>query len=459
MAGPHAPAGRVYKRNTISDQQKRRESALKRQNESRWDSQQHARRLAASALSLSSSSEEPAEVNLRQEEELHVLPEQPLVEPTISAVNDHVDEDLPAQAKEEEEEDDEEAASTAPNWKRLDDVCFQQATKLKGARARQWFAHQLMLPEWMIDIPPRLKSEWYVLPRPAGKRCLVVSSNGTTVSRLRNGRILHCFPSALPNGARTKSVSGPGQMFCILDCIFHEADQSYYVIDMICWRGYSLYDCSVEFRFFWLNSKLAETGACDPPSTYHRYQFHVVPIYDCDRAGLQDAYNGPLSYIRDGLLFCNRHAHYELGLTPLSLVWKDENCSQYLLDTDSNGIVPIQQHVVLELQEDGSVSTIDDPPVILASMPQQFLQQNEKHLKPGSLLRFAVGDQGLHIIDGKPLVADLHFQGAMTHARAFADSCSKILFQYAARHSPLTFEDLLSSVDLDDEESDTIMEG
>lgn len=208
MAGPHAPAGRVYKRNTISDQQKRRELALKRQSESRRDSQQHARRLAASALSLSSSSEEPVEVNLRQEEELHVLPEQPLDELTISAVNDHVDEDLPAQAKEEEEEE-EEAASTAPNWKRLDGVGFQEATRLKGAKARQWFAHQLMLPEWMIDIPPRLKREWYVLPRPAGKQCLVVSSNGTTVSRLRNGRILHCFPSALPNGARTKKCCWP----------------------------------------------------------------------------------------------------------------------------------------------------------------------------------------------------------------------------------------------------------
>ena len=85
---------------------------------------------------------------------------------------------------------------------------------------------------------------------------------------------------------------------------------------------------------------------------------------------MQNAYNGPLPYIRDGLLFYNRHAHYELGLTPLSLVWKDTNCSQYFLDTDSHGIVPTQQQVVLELKEDGIIGTIDDPPVILARMPQ-----------------------------------------------------------------------------------------
>lgn len=66
----------------------------------------------------------------------------------------------------------------------------------------------------------------YVLARPAGERCIVVSSNGTTVSRLRNGRILHCFPSALPNGARTRGVAASSQVFCILDCIFHKVQMS-----------------------------------------------------------------------------------------------------------------------------------------------------------------------------------------------------------------------------------------
>lgn len=40
-----------------------------------------------------------------------------------------------------------------------------------------------------------------------------------------------------------------------------------------------------------------------------------------------------------------RHAHYQAGITPLALVWKDENCSQYVLDTDSKGQVPNQQQV------------------------------------------------------------------------------------------------------------------
>ncbi|CAM8896126.1 unnamed protein product [Rhodiola kirilowii] len=124
-----------------------------------------------------------------------------------------------------------------------------QASRLKGPEARKWFAKQLMIPEWMIDVPDRLNHDWYVFARPAGKRCFVVSSKGTTVSRLRNGAVLHHFPSALPSGSRKKTVSDPSQSYSVLDCIFHELDQTYYVIDMVCWRGYSLHYCTAEFRF------------------------------------------------------------------------------------------------------------------------------------------------------------------------------------------------------------------
>jgi snurportin-1 len=80
-----------------------------------------------------------------------------------------------------------------------------------------------------------------------------------------------------------------------------QADETYYVVDMICWRGYSLYDCTAEFRFFWVNSKLAETSAGD-----HEYRFSAVPIYECTLEGLQAAYSGSTPYIKDGLLFYNK---------------------------------------------------------------------------------------------------------------------------------------------------------
>ncbi|XP_072961428.1 uncharacterized protein [Typha angustifolia] len=392
---------RPFKRPAISDQQRRREVALLRQSQHRSDSQNRARHLASSLLSL------------------HGPPE-PEHEP--------------------ESEPDPEPESGSP----ARDLDVVRAAKLKGSEARKWFARQLMLPEWMIDVPPHLDRDWYVFSRPAGKRCFVVSSNGTTVSRLRNGSILHHFPSLLPNGARTKDNSGPAHSYSILDCIFHEPDETYYVIDMVCWRGYSLYDCSAEFRFFWLNSKLTETGACNPPSAYHRYRFSIVPIYDCNPMGLHAAYSGAVPYAKDGLLFYNKHAHYQTGNTPLTLVWKDGMCSQYFLDTDSKGQIPTLQQIVLELQDDGKLTTSDDPPVVFGCFDGDIVQKSG--LQSGNLLRFAINDETVSLVEGKLEISNLQFLGKANRARAFADSHSKVLFQYAARHSPLRIEDLSASL-------------
>lgn len=87
-----------------------------------------------------------------------------------------------------------------------------------------------------------------------------------------------------------------------------QPDQTYYVIDMVCWAGFSLYECTAEFRFFWLNSKLVEVGACDTPSSFHKYRFATVPVYNCDQEGLQTAYTGPVPCVKDGLLFYNKSA-------------------------------------------------------------------------------------------------------------------------------------------------------
>jgi hypothetical protein len=56
-----------------------------------------------------------------------------------------------------------------------------------------------------------------------------------------------------------------------------------------------------------------------------------------------------------------------------------------------------------------------------------WVVQNAQHLKPGMLLRFAVGDQGLSLEEGKPLVADIHLQGPANNNRSRrADSCTKV---------------------------------
>jgi len=34
-------------------------------------------------------------------------------------------------------------------------------------------------------------------------------------------------------------------VYCILDCIYNEAKQTYYILDVMCWRGHPVYDCQV----------------------------------------------------------------------------------------------------------------------------------------------------------------------------------------------------------------------
>lgn len=125
---------RVHKR-VLSDQQRRRDLALQRQQECRRNLQLHARRLAAG---LSSGGEE----------------------------NEGGDEDV-VEAEEFEESYEVEGegggGESSSTKEDLKDLGLRQGTRLKGAKAREWFSKQLMLPEWMIDIPPRLKTDWSLL--------------------------------------------------------------------------------------------------------------------------------------------------------------------------------------------------------------------------------------------------------------------------------------------------------
>ncbi|EQB78110.1 snurportin-1 [Camelus ferus] len=157
-----------------------------------------------------------------------------------------------------------------------------------GKKLPKRYANQLMLSEWLIDVPSDLGQEWIVVVCPVGKRALIVASRGSTSAYTKSGHCVNRFPSLLPGGNRRHATTAKD--YTILDCIYSEVNQTYYVLDVMCWRGHPFYDCQTDFRFYWMHSKLLEEEGLG------------------EKAKLNPV---------DGLLFYHRQAHYSPGSTPL----------------------------------------------------------------------------------------------------------------------------------------------
>lgn len=53
--------------------------------------------------------------------------------------------------------------------------------------------------------------------------------------RGQDGRLIARFSSDLPGG--NGSDRGSRTSYCILDCIFNEAENIYFVLDLVVWKG------------------------------------------------------------------------------------------------------------------------------------------------------------------------------------------------------------------------------
>jgi len=188
----------------------------------------------------------------------------------------------------------------------------------------------LMAPEWMVDVPEDLPSCWSVVARPAGVRCLVTTGGGET-RRHAKGCAPRRFPSALPGGRRAAGGAGHVQ----LDCVWAEAEQTYYVLDLLAWKGLRLVDHPYEERVFWAASKLAEVHADRQASTNPCRFVHLPPSGRCSAATLSTAYYRGGGASRDGLLFYHNEGLYEAGPSPLLLLWSDASCSSRFYDYGS----------------------------------------------------------------------------------------------------------------------------
>ncbi|XP_066134361.1 snurportin-1 isoform X6 [Saccopteryx bilineata] len=193
-----------------------------------------------------------------------------------------------------------------------------------GKKLPKRYANQLMLSEWLIDVPSDLGQEWIVVVCPVGKRSLIVASRedfliaifglmtpcrmeaegkeswclmrmgplstqGSTSAYTKSGYCVNRFSSLLPGGNRRYPTTAKD--YTILDCIYSEVKQTYYVLDVMCWRGHPFYDC--QFKFVGLQN------------------------FPCTTESLCEVLSMDFPFEVDGLLFYHKQTHYSPGSTPL----------------------------------------------------------------------------------------------------------------------------------------------
>ncbi|CAM9676472.1 unnamed protein product [Chrysoparadoxa australica] len=385
--------------------QKRRDEMLSRQKKARRDLADHARRLA--------------------------MEEQ------------QVQDEVEGEESQAMEELDDEVGRTAERQQR-------RMRRRRRLQAKHWVG-QFTTPEWMVTVPHDLNAGkgsksgggWLVMPRPEGKRVIIIASKGKTKARDMTGKVVKTFQSRLPGGSRhTACAQGDG--WSILDGIFHELDQTFYATDVMAWKGYSLYDCTAEFRFYWLHSKLSEVNVSTKGDVPGENDFRIIPVpyTDCDAEGLMRVWESTAPFIKDGLLFMAKPGHYSLGVSPLALIWKDNHTTRYL--TPSPGT---KQGIVLVA---GPESNNRVPLLTSCGTCLAKLESSTTELREGELGRFYI-DGADEVVDHLtetlvPQVHNLVFDKASSLSRPAADSWSKILFQSRVRKGETLSIEALAAV-------------
>lgn len=175
--------------------------------------------------------------------------------------------------------------------------------------------NQLQLSEWLMEKPDDIDN-WYMVPCPKGKRCLLVAASGRTKVFNKYGYYVREFRSKLPGD------HGQRQSTTVLDCIYIAECKKYYILDVLAYGNQDMIQCDVAFRFYWIQSKIVEE---DLSTVDEHNEFSLGPLntYDCADA-LQIELclsNFPMwennQPALDGLLFYHKESSYVHGTTPL----------------------------------------------------------------------------------------------------------------------------------------------
>lgn len=129
---------------------------------------------------------------------------------------------------------------------------------VRDQNRRRQFCQTLCIPEWMVEIPNDLATNWIVMPRPEGHRYLVSCKRGKASIRSLSGYTKN-IKTNLPGGQyaslswRVKNrMNFSGN--CILDVII--ADMCVYAMDILVFNSTEYSESEAESRLFTLHSRV-----------------------------------------------------------------------------------------------------------------------------------------------------------------------------------------------------------
>eukprot|EP00127_Corallochytrium_limacisporum_P006369 Clim_evm80s225 gene=Clim_evmTU80s225 len=199
--------------------------------------------------------------------------------------------------------------------------------RTKGHWNNPW-AYQIMLSDWLVEVPDDFETAWDAYMCPVGKRCLVRAGGGHTSAYTRHGRNIMHFQSKLPGGlSRQKRTP---RDYVLLDCVWDEERRTFYVLDVMVWKELDFYDSDRSFRCFWISSKIKELNLTE---RVKQDQCCFLPLHSfaCTSRGLQELLSAQFEYGRDGILFYHHDCDYTPNIrNPLTAFLEPKMCEKVL---------------------------------------------------------------------------------------------------------------------------------
>ncbi|ODM96480.1 Snurportin-1, partial [Orchesella cincta] len=181
---------------------------------------------------------------------------------------------------------------------------------------------RVMLSEWLLERPEDFEEMWIGALCPVGKRCVVVATRGKTKIFSRTDEYLGSYKSLLPGGCayyygdtnvnRYRGVT-------ILDCVWSQLSETFYVLDLICWNSHSCVNCDTDYRQFFLHSKFSENLELLERSKLNPFPFKPLPYFAAREMPLVMASSVLFPECVDGILLMHRETFYIPDTNPLCL--------------------------------------------------------------------------------------------------------------------------------------------